>query len=347
MKFAFRWYGPDDPVTLGLIKQIPVVTTIVSACYEFAAGVQWAEENIAARRRQIAEHGLKFEVAEGVPVHESIKLGHSTRDRYIENYIATLKALSKQGVNTVCYNFMPVFGWIRTQLDKQLDDGSRTVAFYQEQLEAMNPAKDEFALPGWNFSSGKAQIKELLAEYSRLGTDGLWKNLTYFIEAVIPAAESYGIKMAIHPDDPPLPVFGLPRIVSTQENLSRIIKLVDSPSNGITLCTGSLGSSRRNNVAKMAQRFAADGRIHFVHARNIGFENEVDFVETAHPSACGSLDMAAILKALHQEGFTGYLRADHGRMVWGETGKVGYGLYDRAMGITYLAGLWEAISRYT
>ncbi|MEG0753676.1 MAG: mannonate dehydratase [Angelakisella sp.] len=347
MKFAFRWYGPEDPVTLQQIRQIPVVTTIVSACYEFSAGEEWASENIAARRHQVAEQGLWFEVAEGVPVHESIKLGHPERDRYIENYIRTLEKLSEQGIKTVCYNFMPVFGWIRTQLDKQLSDGSQTVAFYQNQLEAMDPTKDELALPGWNFSSGKDELGRLLQEYSQLGTDGMWKNLTYFLEAVVPAAESFGIKIAIHPDDPPLPVFGLPRIVSSEQDLARITRIVDSPSNGITLCTGSLGSGRQNDVCRIAERFAAEGKIHFVHARNVGFENELDFVETAHPSACGNLDMAAILKALHKGGFQGYLRADHGRMVWGETGKVGYGLYDRAMGITYLAGLWEAITKYT
>lgn len=347
MKFAFRWYGPEDPVTLQKIRQIPVITTIVSACYEFQAGEEWTTESISARCSQVAKQGLQFEVAEGVPVHESIKLGRPDRDRYIENYINTLEKLSKQGVKTVCYNFMPVFGWIRTQLDKQLADGSQTVAFYQKQLEAMDPAKDELALPGWKFSSGRGEMGQLLQEYGRLGTNGMWKSLNYFLEAVVPVAESFGIKMAIHPDDPPLPVFGLPRIVSSQEDLARITRIVDSPSNGITLCTGSLGSGRQNDVCRIAERFAAEGKIHFVHARNIAFENKLDFVETAHPSVCGVLDMAAILKALHKEGFEGYLRADHGRMVWGETGKVGYGLYDRAMGINYLAGLWEAIEKYS
>jgi len=160
---------------------------------------------------------------------------------------------------------------------------------------------------------------------------------------VAPEAERLGIRLAIHPDDPPLPVFGLPRVVSTLEDLLRLTGAVDLPSNGVTLCTGSLGSSRANDVVKIADRLCAEGKIPFVHGRNVRWEGEEDFCESGHLTASGSLNMAAILAALHRRGFDGVIRADHGRMVWGERGRPGYGLYDRAMGVCYLAGLWEAL----
>ena len=182
-----------------------------------------------------------------------------------------------------------------------------------------------------------------LGQYRALGEAGLWNNLRYFLQAVAPEAERLGIRLAIHPDDPPLPVFGLPRVVSTLEDLLRLTGAVDLPSNGVTLCTGSLGSSRANDVVKIADRLCAEGKIPFVHGRNVRWEGEEDFCESGHLTASGSLNMAAILAALHRRGFDGVIRADHGRMVWGERGRPGYGLYDRAMGVCYLAGLWEAL----
>jgi mannonate dehydratase len=344
MQFAFRWYGRDDPVTLDRIRQIPGISSVVSACYDVPAGDVWKAESIEKIRKDAAGHGLAFEVVEGLPVHESIKLGDSNRDRYIENYIVNLRLLSEHGIRVVCYNFMPVFGWIRTRLDRPLPDGSQTLAFSEKELEEVDPVKKELNLPGWSFSSRKEEIASLIERYRELGAPGMWRNLRYFLEAVVPEAEKCGIALAIHPDDPPLPVFGLPRIVSSEEDLERLTSLVDSPYNGITLCTGSLGSGRHNNVAKIAYRFAAEGKIKFVHARNILFENRLDFVEVGHLTENGSLNMAEILQALHRGGFNGYLRSDHGRMVWGEQGRPGYGLYDRAMGITYLEGIWEDIT---
>jgi mannonate dehydratase len=159
-------------------------------------------------------------------------------------------------------------------------------------------------------------------------------------------AEESGIRMAIHPDDPPRPIFGLPRIVKDRGDLARLLKLVDSPANSLTLCSGSLGAGPQNDVVALAREFGGMGRIAFAHLRNVRVTPRGDFEETAHPSVCGSLDMAAILKALHDTGFDGYVRPDHGRMIWGETGRPGYGLYDRALGATYLCGLWEAITKY-
>ncbi|MFU0832513.1 MAG: Mannonate dehydratase [Oscillospiraceae bacterium] len=344
MQFTFRWYGRDDPVTLEKIRQIPGVRSIVSACYDVPAGDVWKAESIQAIRSEAAAYGLEFQVVEGLPVHESIKLGDYSRDRYIEKYIRNLHLLAEHGIRVVCYNFMPVFGWVRTRLNYHLADGSETLAFSEDELKKIDPSRDKLDLPGWNFSSKKEEISYLIEQYRDLGTRGMWKNLQYFLEAIVPEAEKCGIALAIHPDDPPLPVFGLPRIVSSESDLERLTSIVDSPSNGITLCTGSLGSGRNNNVAKIAYRFASEGKIKFVHARNIQFQNGLDFVESGHLTTSGSLNMAEILRSLYHGGFDGYLRSDHGRMVWGETGRPGYGLYDRAMGITYLQGIWEGIT---
>ncbi|GHV15458.1 hypothetical protein FACS1894219_12340 [Clostridia bacterium] len=171
----------------------------------------------------------------------------------------------------------------------------------------------------------------------------LFANIEYFLRGIIPICEESGVRMAIHPDDPPWGIFGLPRIITNGANLNRFLKLYDSEANSLTLCTGSLGSGSFNDVPALIRQFGAK-RIAFVHARNIKLTGERDFNETAHPTKCGSLDMYAIIKSLYDAGFDGYIRPDHGRMIWGETGRPGYGLYDRALGAMYLAGLWEAVS---
>ena len=343
MKLGFRWYGPTDAVTLEQIGQIPGIETIVGACHHIPAGGLWPREDITDIRNQAAQHGLTFEVAEGLPVHEDIKLGLPGRDKYIENYIENLHRMAEGGIKVACYNFMPMFGWIRTDLSHPLPDGSRTLAYEQDVLDHTDPTAGDLALPGWNFSSQKEQLAAMLDQYKALGTEGMWKNLTYFLEAVAPEAQKAGIMMAVHPDDPPLPVFGLPRILSHKEDYLRMMKICDVPANGITLCTGSLGSNQENNVVDMADTFSAMGRIHFVHARNVRHTGPKNFYESAHPTAYGSLDMGKILKTLKDNGFDGYMRSDHGRFIWGETGRTGYGLYDRALGSCYLNGLWEGL----
>jgi len=165
------------------------------------------------------------------------------------------------------------------------------------------------------------------------------------LKEVVPVAEKYGIKMAIHPDDPPWSIFGLPRLITSKENLERFINLVDSPSNGLTICTGSLGSSIDNNIPEIIRYFGAKGRVHFGHVRNVKIHEPRKFDEVAHKTEAGSLDMFEIMKAFYDIGFEGPIRPDHGRMIWGEIGRPGYGLYDRALGATYLNGLWEAIER--
>lgn len=345
MKLSFRWYGPNDPVTLNFIRQIPAMHSIVTAVYDVAPGAVWSEASIAALKAQVEAAGLHFDVIESVPVHEDIKMGLPTRDAHIANYCENIRRLGAAGVRCICYNFMPVFDWTRTDLAKTLPDGSNALVFYPEEAAKMDPLKGELALPGWDSSYAKEDLQRLFSGYAKLTAEDMWQNLTYFLEAIIPVAKSVGINMAIHPDDPPYDIFGLPRIITNEANLDRFLKLVDDSRNGLTLCTGSLGSGAFNNVTRMVEKYAAQGRIHFVHARNVKLTSDGGFEESAHYSPCGSLDMVGIMKGLHKHGFSGYLRPDHGRMIWGETGKPGYGLYDRALGASYLTGIWETLTK--
>lgn len=344
MKMTFRWYGDSDPVRLDYIRQIPGMYGIVSAVYDVPVGEVWPLENIRKLKDKIESHGLKFEVIESVPVHEDIKLGRPTADRLIANYAQTLRNLAQCGLKVVCYNFMPVFDWTRTILAMKLDDGSSTLAFDAEQVAKIDPSKG-INLPGWDSSYKPDELKALLAEYRSIDTEALWANLTRFLKGVIPAARDSGIKMAIHPDDPPRPIFGLPRIVKDVDDLRRLLAIVDVPENGLTLCAGSLGADLKNNIVELVKEFSGRGRIHFAHIRNVKVDEKGNFFETAHKSDCGSLDIAAIVKAYYDTGYTGYVRPDHGRMIWGETGKPGYGLYDRALGAVYLNGLWEGVAK--
>ncbi len=345
VKMSFRWYGDADPVSLQYIRQIPGVTQIVSAVYDEPVGEVWPLAKIEALKARIEAAGLRFEVVESVPVHEDIKLGKPSRDRLIANYQQTLRHLAAAGIRVVCYNFMPVFDWTRTELAKTLEDGSTCLAFSTAEVERIDPAEG-ISLPGWDSSYQPGQLQALLAEYREIDEARLWANLEYFLKAIVPVAAECGIRMAIHPDDPPRPIFGLPRIVKNRDDLARILKAVDHPANGLTLCSGSLGAGPQNDVEALVREFGAMGRIHFAHIRNVKITPEGDFEESAHLSSCGSLDIAAIVKAYHDTGFTGYVRPDHGRMIWGETGKPGYGLYDRALGAVYLNGLWEALQKF-
>ncbi|GAB2903762.1 mannonate dehydratase [Uliginosibacterium flavum] len=345
MKMSFRWYGDSDPVTLEYIRQIPGMHGIVSAVYDVPVGEVWPIDKIQALKAKIETAGLAFDVIESVPVHEDIKLGKPTRDRLIANYQQSIRNLAACGLKVICYNFMPVFDWTRTTLAKKLADGSTTLAFSTQEVEEIDVSKG-ISLPGWDASYKADELKALLNEYSKVDEEKLWSHLEYFLKAIIPVAEEVGIQMAIHPDDPPRPIFGLPRIVKNRDDLARILKIVDTKANGLTLCSGSLGAGPENNVEALVREFGGLGRIHFAHLRNVKVSANGDFEETAHRSDCGSLDMAAIIKAYHDVGFTGYVRPDHGRMIWGETGKPGYGLYDRALGAVYLNGLWEAVDKF-
>ena len=343
MKMTFRWYGESDPVTLDKIRQIPRMSGIVSAVYDVPPGEVWPRESIARIKAQAEAHGLAFEVVESVPVPEEVKLGGPDAPRMIANYCETLRRLGEAGVQCVCYNFMPVFDWLRSELARQQADGANALAYDEAAVLAMNPLESELSLPGWDESYTKEQLGALMRRYQALSEDDLWRNLQTFLSAAVPAAEEAGIRMAIHPDDPPWGIFGLPRIITCEENLDRFLSLVDSPANGLTFCTGSLGASPANDLPRLAEKYAV--RIPFAHLRNILRTGERQFEEVGHPSACGSLDLYAIVRGLLRGGFDGWVRPDHGRMIWGETGRYGYGLYDRALGAAYLNGLFEAVER--
>ncbi|EEI82099.1 mannonate dehydratase [Anaerococcus tetradius] len=353
MKMTFRHYGNNDPISLEYIAQIPGVTGVMVMMNEWEAGEVWEKDVFQAYVDKCHAVGLECEIIESINVHEDIKMGLPTRDKYIENYKQSLRNVAACGVKTVIYNFMPVFDWVKTDLYKQLPDGSNTLAFDQAKVEGLSPrdmvneileGAGNFELPGWE-PERLSQLEEVLEKYKDIDEDKLRENYKYFLEGIIPTCEEVGIKMAVHPDDPAWPIFDIPRITSTPEDLEKIVNLVDSPSNTLCICTGSLGSRVENNVADIIADFTKRGKVGAIHARNIKFTGEKQFYESAHLSKCGSLDMYAIMKALYDNGFDGYLRPDHGRMIWGEEGRAGYGLYDRALGVAYLNGLWEAIDK--
>ncbi|KHD85584.1 mannonate dehydratase [Bacillus ginsengihumi] len=351
MRMVFRWYGEgNDRIPLSHVKQIPGVEGIVWALHDVEAGEEWPMEKILKVKEQADRYRLHIEVVESVNVHEDIKLGLPTRDRYIENYKRTIEKLAQVGVKVICYNFMPVFDWTRTDLYKPLEDGSTALFYEKEKAETMSPedlvdkiaGNSDFTMPGWEAARLK-HLSDLFQAYKNVSEEDLWNHLQYFLEEIIPVAEENDIKMAIHPDDPPWSIFGLPRIITNKENIRRLLNLVDSPSNTVTLCSGSLGANPNNNIAEMVNEFA--DRIPFAHIRNVKIYENGDFIETSHRTADGSVDIYRIVKAYHDNGFTGYARPDHGRHIFDEECRPGYGLYDRALGIMYLWGIWDALER--
>lgn len=342
MRMTFRWFGKNDPVTLENIRQIPVVRGIVSALYDVPAGVAWEPGEVRRLKDTILRAGLEFSVVESLPVSEEIKLGLPVRDEHIANYIKSLDILGREGVEVVCYNFMPVLDWTRTDLRRPAGDGSTSLGYAPGDMEKIDP-RQGFSLPGWA-AAAPGEIRQKIEAWEGADGETLWRNLEYFLKAVLPEAERGGVKLAIHPDDPPWPIFGLPRIITSEAALDRLLALVDNPFNGLTFCTGSLGPGEGIDSAKLLRKYSAAGRLHFVHLRNIRKTSDGGFRETAHPTECGDVDMYEAVKALVDTGYTGPVRPDHGRMIWGETGKPGYGLYDRALGAMYLAGLWEGLS---
>ena len=345
MKLSFRWYGAEDPISLQHIRQIPNMRSVVSAVYDVKPGQVWPEESLAALRKQVEENGLVFDVVESVPVPEEIKLGTEKADELTEVYCENIRRCAKYGVKCITYNFMPVFDWTRTQLDKKAADGSTSLVMDWEQMSRLDPLTEDIHLPGWDASYTQQEVRDLIRAYGELGQEGLWKNLERFLKKIIPVAEECGVTMAIHPDDPPYPIFGIPRIVTCEENLDRLLAIVDSPANSLCFCTGSLGCARFNDIPGVVRKYSAMGRIAFMHIRQVSVMDDGSFAERGHLSQWGDLDMYEVVKALTDTGFDGYVRPDHGRMIWGETGKPGYGLYDRALGAAYLNGLFEACEK--
>ena len=352
MEMTMRWFGADyDSVTLEQIRQVPGVRGVITTLYGTKPGEVWDAEAIRAMKREVEAAGLRVSGIESVNIHDAIKAGTPDRDKYIENYITTLKHLGQEGIDLICYNFMPVFDWTRTDLAKVNPDGSTSMSYDQAMIgqidpekafESLNKMSNGFVMPGWE-PERMAEIKKLFELYRGVDEESLFTNLKYFLDAIMPVCETYGIRMAIHPDDPAWSVFGLTRIMTSKQNLLRLIHMVDKPCNGVTLCTGSLGSNPDNDIPDIIH--ALKGRIHFAHVRNLKHTGPRQFQETAHLSSCGSIDMYAVMKALYDTGFDGVIRPDHGRAIWGEISMPGYGLYDRALGAAYLNGLWESITK--
>jgi mannonate dehydratase len=351
---TFRWFGPTDPIPLAYIRQIPGVTGVVSAVYETPVGDPWPRESLDRLAEQIDAAGLSLAVIESIPVHEDIKLGRPSRDRLVDGWCESVAQVGAIGVPVVCYNFMPVFDWMRSNLAMRLPDGSTALAFDDGELAQFDLSRGTRDLPGWAAAYDEAELRALVDAYRQVPAEQLWENLAFFLERVVPAAESAGVRLAIHPDDPPWSIFGLPRIVTSGAALERLVKIVDSPANGVTVCTGSLGADPNNDVPAIIRRLGGTGvaragggvgggRIHFMHCRNVKRTGAHRFHESPHPSAFGNVDMLEVMRALREVGYAGPVRPDHGRMIWGETGRPGYGLYDRALGAMYLQGLWEAV----
>ena len=352
MQMTIRWYGSKaDTVTLAQIRQIPGVSGVITTLYDTQPGEVWSRARIRAMKQEVEAAGLQVAGIESVNVHDAIKAGTPERDRYIAGYIETLEHLGQEGVRLVCYNFMPVFDWTRTELARVRPDGSTVLAYTQEAVDALDPEKmfDSIAgdtngavMPGWE-PERMAHIRELFGLYRAVDEEKLFGNLVYFLEKIMPVCNRYDIRMAIHPDDPAWSVFGLPRIITNKENILRLMRAVDDVHNGVTFCSGSYGTNPKNDLPDMIRSLR--GRIHFAHVRNLKFNSPTDFEEAAHLSADGSFDMYEIMRALYETGFDGPIRPDHGRMIWGEKAMPGYGLYDRALGAAYLNGLWEAIDK--
>ena len=313
MEMTFRWYGSKfDTVTLEQIRQIPGVTGVITTLYDTTPGEVWTREAIHALKEEVEASGLHISGIESVNIHDAIKIGSPDRVR---------------------------------------PDGSTVLAYKQSAVDALVPEKmfesiagdaNGAILPGWE-PERMAKVKELFDAYRNVDDEKLFANLKYFLERIMPVCNEYDIKMAIHPDDPAWSVFGLPRIIINKENILRMMKMVDDPHNGVTFCSGSYGTNLENDLPDMIR--SLKGRIHFAHVRNLKFHSQQDFEEAAHLSSDGSFDMYEIMKALYDIGFDGPIRPDHGRMIWGEKAMPGYGLYDRALGATYLNGLWEAIDK--
>ena len=341
MKMTFRWYGEQDSIPLRYIKQIPNMSGVVTAVYDVPVGGVWELDKILKLKELCENEGLEMQVIESVPVHEDIKLGKPSRDELIANYARNIRNLGKAGVKCICYNFMPVFDWLRTDLKTKAKDGSNSLSYNHAQLLKCDPKN--LHLPGWDESYSTQQLNSLLEEYKSISHEKLFENLVYFLNGIMPACDDTGINMAIHPDDPPWDMFGLPRIITGADSYYKMIEAVPDKHNGFTFCTGSLGAGRFNDLPAIAKKYA--DRIYFAHIRQLKYGGEKDFTEAGHLTSAGDLDIYAIVKALVKAGFDGYVRPDHGRNIWGEDGKPGYGLYDRALGAAYLNGLFEAIEK--
>ena len=286
MEMTFRWYGSKfDTVTLEQIRQIPGVTGVITTLYDTTPGEVWTREAIHALKEEVEASGLHISGIESVNIHDAIKIGSPDREQYIDNYIETLKHLGEEDIHLVCYNFMPVFDWTRTELARVRPDGSTVLAYKQSAVDALVPKKmfesiagdaNGAILPGWE-PERMAKVKELFDAYRDVDDEKLFANLKYFLERIMPVCNEYDIKMAIHPDDPAWSVFGLPRIIINKENILRMMKMVDDPHNGVTFCSGSYGTNLENDLPDMIR--SLKGRLDNI---TIGLCGDLKFGRTVH-----------------------------------------------------------------
>lgn len=382
---GFRWFGPNDPVPLTFIRQAGA-TSVFTSLHQIPYGEVWPREAIRERKQMIEDAGLRWTAVESVPVHEDIKTGRGDLTRLFENYNISLRNLAAEGIHTVIYNFMPVLDWVRTDMRWRLPDGSESlhydpVRFAAFEIHALkrpgaeadytpkqleqaaawwksleDAERDAFVrtiidvFPGVKWALSLDDIRAMLARYDGLGADGLRANLARFLQSVIPVAEEVGVKMAIHPDDPPFSVLGLPRIVSTANDVAEIFQMADSPANGLCFCTGSFSARADNHLPEMVEDFGP--RIHAVHLRSTQLLPDGSFYEADH--LAGSVDMPAVMRSLldeqdrrRTEGRADWqlpLRPDHGHTMMDDLPKPagitpGYSCIGRMRGLSELRGL--------
>jgi mannonate dehydratase len=342
MRVTMRWFGSADQVQLRQLRQIPCVKGIVGTLEEMPVGAVWPLDRLLALKAQVESAGFTLDVIESIAVAEAIKQGLPGRAVLINAYCESIRNMGRAGIRVLCYNFMPVFDWMRSEMVFTLPDESVVTAYDHAAIQAYDLRQGLEARVAWAHGFSGDELQAAVGQYRPIDEDTLFENLAYFLRRVIPVAEESGVFLALHPDDPPWPIFGLPRIVRDAASIQRILDAVDSPHNGLTFCTGSLGTLAANDLPAMIRQFAP--RIHFVHLRNVQITGDYNFYEVAHPAECGTVNMIAVMQALVDVGYTGPMRPDHGRRIWDElVARTGYGLYDRALGAMYLHGLWQGI----
>ena len=385
MEKTWRWFGKNDKITLPMLRQIGV-EGIVTALHEIPNGEVWPLEAILNQKTYIETYGLRWSVVESLPVSEAIKCGGAERDNLIENYKKSLINLGKAGVKTVCYNFMPVIDWIRTDLEHLWEDGTSSLYFDKirfayfdclilQRAEAekdytVNELKQMYELDKVITDAEKEELVDtiiiktqgfvngnikngdknpvdtfhhLLAPYKGIGRDALRENLRYFLQAIMPVCDEYGINMCIHPDDPPFPVLGLPRIVTCEEDIAWILHAVNNPHNGFTFCAGSLSAGLHNNVPALARMFAH--RTHFVHLRSTNAFPNGNFIEASHLG--GRAHIIELIRIFEKERPGVPMRVDHGRMMLGDTDKgynPGYSFHGRMMALAQIEGMMAVVN---